>query len=261
MNWIITSLISTTIITVLWIRTLRQLFWKTDKKRFFLTSITSVISVFVIASIYKLANIFTRDKQTITIIYTVLAAIVWLLYIQKKRFAGWIMQSILWILLSQIGGITAIYSISALGEESFKWIYIKKFVSWLLGEIILLAIVSGIVFGRTENLIYIITSLVENDTNSKILALIQQRWILPLIVHIGSLCISLMVWFTLKWKISTIPARSLALWIWIGSHYLFNISQVYQAPLATTIIIVLYLIIISYSLFRSDILYSTTETK
>ena len=137
-----------------------------------------------------------------------------------------------------------------------KWIYIKKFISWLLGEIILLGIVSGIVFGRTENVVYTVQYIINNATKNEILILIQQRGILPIIVHIWSMCISLLIWFHLKWKTASILARSIAIASGISSHFLFNISQYYNIPIWSAIIILWYLVVMSYSLFRSDLLYT-----
>ncbi len=255
MLWILSPLISSIVIGLLRLWILRQIFQHTDKKSFFFTSISSSISVIIISLVYILRQYLSIDSTTMIIIVTSITLLSSILYFHYQRFIWRISQSVVWIVFALLWWMTGVYSISALWEESFKRIYIKKFISWLLGEIILLWIVSGIVFGWTENLVYIVTSLIQNATHSEALSLVQQRWILPLIVHIWSLCLALMVWFHFKTKTPPAFARSIALISGIGSHVLFNLSQSYQFSLGTAIIILLYLIIISYSLFRSDVLY------
>jgi hypothetical protein len=255
MSSITIPLITIIIVTLLWLWLLRQIFDHSDKKKFFLTSMISVISVIIITIIYSISHTFQFNYYTTIIIYSSIILIGWCIYIQPQRLGWRVSQSIAWIIIACIWWTTWTYSIAALGEESMKWIYIKKFISWLIGEIILLGIVSGIVFGRTENIVYTVQYIINNATKNEILILIQQRGILPIIVHIWSMCISLLIWFHLKWKTASILARSIAIASGVTSHFLFNISQYYNIPIWSAIIILWYLVVMSYSLFRSDLLY------
>jgi hypothetical protein len=255
MSWLIIPIITIIIISFLRIRCMRQIFEYTNKKAFIATSIASILSVFCITLLYYFKQYLHIQENIYIYIYSGIIILSSIIYFRKQRFWWRILQSIVWIWLALLWWTFGWYSIAALGEESFKWIYIKKYIIWLLWEIILLGIVSWIVFGRTENLIYIIQYIIKGVPKDTILPLIQQRWFIPLLVHIGSICMTLILWFQLIKKIPTPLARGIALMSGIGSHYLFNMSQFYHFWLWTGIIIVWYLIIISYSLFRSDILY------
>lgn len=256
MIWLILSITTIIISSLVRIRLLRQIFEHTEKRTFITTSILSIISVISITILYYIKQTIQISDQVYIYLYTSIIFIIGILYFKKQRFSGRITQSILWIGIALLWWVTGTYSIAALGEESFKWIYIKKFITWLLWQIILLGIVSGIVFGRTENLVYMVQYIRNNNTANEILSLIQQRWIIPLIIHIWSLCLSIIIWFSFKERYYSFIVRWIAILVWIWSHYLFNLSQIYQFKIWSWIIIIWYLIIISYSLFRSDILYN-----
>ncbi len=255
MIWLILSIMSIIIISLIRIRLLRQIFEHTQKRTFLITSAISSIGVFIITLLYYMKQVYQLSDQQYIYLYGTISVVIGLFYFQRQRFSWWISQLWLWIGLAFLWWLSGLYSIAALWEETFKWIYIKKFVIWLLWEIILLGIISGIAFGWTENLVYIIQNIIKETPNNEIISLIQQRWIIPLIVHIGSLCLSIFIGFSLKTKTYPIIARWVAISTGIGSHYLFNLSQNYQIILWSTILIIGYLIIISYSLFRSDFLY------
>ncbi len=255
MNWLIIPIITIIIISLLRIRCIRQIFERTSKKAFVATSITSVLSVICITWLYYFKQHLQIEEYIYIYVYSSVIILSSLIYFRKQRLWWRILQSIVWIWIALSWWIWGTYSIAALGEESFKWIYIKKYITWLLWEIILLGIVSWIVFWRAENLVYIIQHITQNKQNDTILSLIQQRWLIPFLVHIGSICITLILWFQWSTRIHSIIRRWWALWAWIWSHYLFNLSQVYHFWLWTGIIILGYLIIISYSFFRSDVLY------
>ncbi len=256
MIWLIVPITTIIITSLVRIRLLRQIFEHSEKRTFIMTSIFSIISVILITLLYYIKQITQINDQVYIYIYTSIIFIIGILYFKRQRFNGRITQSILWIGVALLWWVTGTYSIAALGEESFKWIYIKKFITWLLWQLILLGIVSGIIFGWTENLVYMVQYIINNSPTNKILSLIQQRGIVPLIIHIWSLCLSIIIWFSIKKSYSSFIARWIAIWIWIWSHYLFNISQIYQFKIWSWIIIIWYLIIINYSLFRSDILYN-----
>lgn len=256
MIWLIIPITTIIITSLVRIRFLRQIFEHSEKRTFIMTSIISIISVMSITLLYYIKQTTQINDQIYVYIYTSIIFIIWILYFKRQRFSGRIAQSIVWIWVALLWWVTGTYSIAALGEESFKWIYIKKFITWLLWQLILLGIVSGIVFGWTENLVYMVQYIINNSPTNKIFLLIQQRGIIPLIIHIWSLCFSIIIWFSLKKWYPSFITRWIAIWVWIWSHYLFNMSQIYQFNIWSWIIIIWYLIIISYSLFRSDLLYN-----
>jgi hypothetical protein len=214
MSWIIAPIIIIIIITFLWLWLLRQIFNHSNKKKIFFTSITSIIGVIVITIIYNTWRILHLDQSHIVIVYSSIILICGFIYLQYQRLSWWISQSILWITIALIWWSSWVYSIAALGEESFKWIYIKKFISWLLWEVILLWIVSGLVFWWTENIVYIIQYIINNATNNELILMLQQRGLLPLIIHIWSICISLIIGYNLKKRMYPFIARSIGIASW-----------------------------------------------
>lgn len=260
MNWIILPIITIIIISVLRIRCMRQIFKQTNRQAFLTTSLTSILSVAFITLWYYFKQRLELTEHIYTYSYIGILMIASIIYFRRQRFIWRILQSIVRISLTLIWWAWSTYSLAALGEESFKWIYIKKYITWLLWKIIFLGIISGIVFWRTENIVYTLQYIIKNETPNSIVLLISQRWFIPIIVHIGSICVSLLLWFNLQKNLSSIIARWIAIFIWVWSHYLFNISQIYQSSAGSGIMIIWYLMIISYGLFRSDILYTPQDT-
>ena len=257
---LIQSIISISIISLIWIWIIRQIFIKQSKQQIIKTSIWSIMSVISISIIYYLSNTYTLRKEYHTIIYITIIIISIFLFIQKKRTISWIIQSLWRIIISSIWGIWWNYSINTLWEESFKRIYIKKFIIWLMWEIILLWIISGIVFGRTENIVYLIQSISRHTFIDNVM-LIQQRSFIPILIHVWSICISILVWYWFQKRIWEIASWTLGLASGILVHYLFNISQTNSITIWTITIILLYIWVIHYSLFRSDLLYIWSENK
>lgn len=255
MYWIILPIITIIITTVLRIRCMRQIFEHTERQTFMITSLTSILSVIIIALWYYFKQNRDITEHMYIYSYSVIIIIASIIYFRKQRFLWRIIQSILRISLALVWWAWSTYSLAALGEESFKWLYIKKYIIWLLWKIILLGIISGIVFWRTENIVYIVHYTTQSETKESILSLITQRWFIPIIVHIGSICVSLFLWFYIQKSLPSFIAWWIAMLVWIWSHYIFNLTQIYQFWAGSGILILWYLIIISYGLFRSDILY------
>ena len=257
--WIVFSIINIIIIVLIRIWLIRKVFSKINKKTFFTTCITSILSVFLITIFYYIKISLNLSEKTYIYIYSIVIIIIGIVYFKKNRFAWQIIQSILWIGLGLGWWINGWYAMSALWEESFKWTYIKKHITGLFWEIILLWIISAIIFWRTENIVYDFQYIINKWSNNDIITIIQQRWIFPIIVHIGSICLSLIIWFTLNKKVWEVLSRSIWLIIGIGSHFLFNISQINQFALWSSLIIICYCLIISYSLFKNDLLYTAQK--
>lgn len=254
---LIQSIITIILISLIWIRIIRKIFAREQKQQIINTSIWSIVSVIIISFIHYLFDTYPI-KEYHTTIYIIIIIISVLIFIQKKRTISWWIQALLRIILSFNWWAQWQYSINALWEESFKRIYIKKFIIWLMWEIILFWIISWIVFGRTENIIYFI-QWISHNTISNNITLIEQRSFIPIIIHIGSVCLSILIWFQLQNKLWWIFAWLLGIIVGIWIHYLFNILQINNINILTIIIIISYIWIINYSLFRSDLLYISSE--
>ena len=63
---------------------------------------------------------------------------------------------------------------------------------------ILGGIVSAIVFGQIENIIYVVTSYLQSQDIITSLNVLSQRSFLPIIVHIGALCLGFITLLQLK---------------------------------------------------------------
>lgn len=250
---LIQSIITIILISLIWIWIIRKIFAKQSKQKIINTSIWSIVSVIIISCMHYISSTY-QIEQYYTIIYITITIISILLFIQKKRAISWWIQAILRVLLSFNWWIQGQYSINALWEESFKRIYIKKFVIWLMWEIILFWIISWIVFGRSENIIYFIQWITHKTIVNNI-TIIEQRSFIPIIIHIWSICLSILIWFKLQNKLWWIMAWLLGIIGGIWIHYFFNIFQINNITIWTIIIIVSYIWIINYSLFRSDLLY------
>lgn len=257
MVWLLNTSITTIIIGLIWIRIIRQISHHTPKKQIMTIVISSIISVSLLSGLYYMSTISTTFLHYQSSIIITLIIISSICYYTKSRRWWRIIQAILWIGLSSLGQH---YSLPASSEETLKWTYLKKTTSWMIGEFILLGIMSAIVFGRTENIIYMIQSWIHQWSSSQLLMIAAQRGIIPIIVHIGSLALSIISYHLLQKRIPIIMARAIGLTIGTASHYLFNMLQIRQRWLWSAIVILCYLVVISYSLFRSDLLYLPKET-
>lgn len=252
------------IISILWgcllrIWILRQVFSQQDKKQIIMISLRSAFYAIVAFILYNVGY-FIPWLQGSYSEYLVIVTIL-LIFIIPTLPIGWkwwIIQSLLWIGLN-IGAswLISTYSLSARWEESLKRNSLKNNTSWLIQSMILGGIVSAIIFWQIENIIYIITSYVQSDNIQNAISILGQRSLLPIIVHIGSLCFWLVTIIFLK---KYIYKLSLLWWLWaiasIWSHFLYNISQSEPSlKFISLILMSLYIITIHYALFKSDTLY------
>ena len=246
----ISNIITLFFASVLRIRISRQIFEHSEKKVFFMTTLSTIISIIIITLFSLLYS-----NQILTSLYyniLLLIAIITLVSIPitRNRLVWWIIQSI--IRFIQIIRWYHPYTLAARSEESVKRWYIKKYTNWHLWTIILLWIVSGIAFGRSENIIYGIMWYLHNDTA---ITIISKRAFVPIILHSGTVCISWLISYSIaqKWY----PLLWWSIWLWWGIllHYLFNISQIQWYSSAIIVILLICIWSISYSFFRSDVLY------
>ena len=257
------------IISILWwsllrIWILRQIFSQNDKKQLLIISIWSVFYALIAFLIYNISHFFAPINghySDYLIIITIL--LLFLIPILPTGRKGRILQSLFWIGLKiGVGWVIGTYSLSARWEETLKRSSLKNKKSWLLQSMILGGIVSAIVFGQIENIIYVVTSYLQSQDIITSLNVLSQRSFLPIIVHIGSLCLGFITLLQLKPYLNN---NSLLRWIGaivsIWSHFLYNISQSHTSLKFVSLIFMgFYIVAIHYSLFRSDTLYTQTTT-
>ena len=259
-RWSIISIIWGCLLRI-WI--LRQVFSQHDKKQILMISLRSAIYALLAFFIYNIGH-FIPTLQATYSQYLIIVTIIVLFIIPTLPVGGrsWIIQSLLWVGLGLgLSGSVATYSLSARWEESLKRNSLKKNTSWLIQSMILGGIVSAIIFWQIENIIYVITSYLQSDNIASSLTLLGQRSFLPIIVHIGSLCLWFVAFLQLKpyFKGNTL-LRWISAMISIWSHFLYNISQSDPSlKILSLLLMGIYIIAIHYSLFRSDTLYTNPE--
>lgn len=126
---------------------------------------------------------------------------------------------------------------------------------------ILAGIVSAIFFGLTENIIYSITQYLSSSF-IQTANLLADRSLLPIIVHIGAVCSGCcLLLYGQKHNSRSLLIGSLGAMISIGSHLLYNMSHsLALGGIIKVILIIGYCCCIHYCLFKSDTLYTNTQT-
>ncbi len=259
-----------TLISIVWgsllrIWILRQIFSKNDKKQIIIISLRSAFYALIAFVIYNIGH-FIPVLQGHYWDYLIIITIILIFLIPTLPQGGksWIIQSLLWIGLKfGLAGSLWTYSLSARWEESLKRNSLKNNTSWLLQSMILGGIVSAIMFGLGENIIYIVTSYLQSHNLQNTLTLLWQRALLPIMVHIGSLCLWFITLLQLKkYSNNTSLLRWIGAIVSIWSHFLYNISKTTPSlKILSLILMGIYLITIHYSLFKSDTLYSQSKTQ
>lgn len=258
----IRSIISIIIGLFLRIWILRQIFSQQKKQQIFSITLRSIFYALVAFFIYNISHFlpqFSPDYSTAIVIITILSLFILPLLPQGGKM--WILQSIGRIIVSLwIGWMTGKYSLSAWWEESLKRSSLKNNQSWLLQSMLLGWIVSWIVFGRIENIIYTLTQYLQSQDISLAIGLLGQRAFIPLIVHVWSISLGFCMMLMMKKRFSLKVSQFIWIFSIIASHFIYNMSQVWAlSSWFKVILIVLYIISIHYTLFRSDDLYISQE--
>lgn len=257
----LTNLITIFFSLSLWIRISRQIFEKSDKKAFIHTSIYSFLWVIIITALTLLLPYWSFTTTQITIFTIIFVSCIFLFPLQKTRIISQLIQSLITIgLASFSSSVFSHYITASRSEESLKWANIKNYTTWPLSKIILLCIISGIVFGASETMIYALSQLLHRKTTSSAITIIAQRSLIPIILHSGTVVISCLSAYYLSKKTYTIFAWIVWLIIGISIHLIFNLSNIY-GYIPIIIFIILWCIwAISYGFFRSDTLYISKES-
>ena len=251
----ISSIITLFFASLLRIRISRQIFEYSEKKAFFMTTISTIISIIILT---LLSLLYTSQIVT-NLYYSILLWVIIIAWVSipvaRNRLVWRIIQSI--IRFTQMIWWYNSYAMAARSEESIKRWYIKQYTSWHIGTVLLLWIVSGIVFWRTENIIYGIMWYIHNDIA---ISIVSKRAFVPIILHSGTICWSGLISYRIAQKRS--PLLWWAIWLWSGIllHYVFNMSQIQWYHSAIILILLICIWAISYSLFRSDTLYIPKES-
>lgn len=259
-RWSILSIIIGYVLR-LWI--FRQIFSKHDKSQLITISLRSGFYALLAFFIYNISH-FLPTLSGAYSDYLIIVSILSIIIIPRLPHGGrWRLgQSLLWFTLKLwLWWSLATYSLSARWEESLKRNSLKKQSFWLIQSMILWWIVSALIFGQIENVIYIVSAFLQWQNSESLISLLGQRSLLPIIVHIGSLCL----WFCgILWIRKKNPYFRLLWWIAgllsIGSHFLYNIAQMSPSlSVLKVALIIIYCISIHYCLFKSDTLYTQSQ--
>lgn len=256
----LTNLITIFFSFSLWMRIARQIFEKSEKRAFIYTSIYSLWWVIFITIITLLSQYLVFNTTQVALLFTILISSTLSLPFQKSWISWQLIQTCITMTIALITpGSLSHYITASRSEESLKRANIKNYTSWPLSKIILLCIISGIVFGASETIIYSIVQLFTQHTISSAVNIISQRSFIPLILHSGTVIISCLIAYNLTSKINTIFAWIIWLISWIIIHFIFNISNIYGYIPIIVLIIIGCILAISYGFFRSDTIYISKD--
>lgn len=278
---------------------LRQLQHKLWPSIFWRCSAYTVISVLCIAWLARLRNDSQITSLITSVIasfipsvshsfYLSLLAIIFIgVALRKKSRLSSLVQSVLvigiWSLIPSLSqSLANVRSEESLKQASFQWWWQQSIFSDNT-TLFLLACVSAIVFGGIENIFFFMKA--RNSGDIVMLDYIIQRSLIPLLIHIASVGITIAIGYMLyryykshdtnthntspqtlwlRKKISLFLEYSLALILastgWIAFHSLYNLALGYQLWIMIPILFIASIAIISYGLFRSDLLYTSTTT-
>ncbi len=286
MIWtIILQLVSLICIVLFRLRLLRQIQQKVWTGVFLRCSIYAIISVLCIALLARLRNSLYRQSlisplslsiSSTGIILSLIAIVSIGILLRRRSRLSSLLQSSLLIALSSFypslsQSLTNIRSEETLKQVSLQWWWHESIFSDN-NKLFLLACVSAIIFGGIENILFFIRA--QNDTGIITISYIIQRSLIPLLIHIASVGTTIMIGYrvyhyynTMResyWKplsqkniflFSTLSVF-LASIGWVIFHSIYNFSLTYQIRVIIPLLCIISIGMISYGLFRSDLLYT-----
>lgn len=278
---IIPTILASLLVLYVWIRLINTVFGKNPiKKQYILRIIISGIVLvwwlfgyrYLLISNPNFAEFdIVKDINFKTIIifwFYCMALLLFLITIFHRR-KNFILQIFLsgalffvaigiWGIALWINSLILYYIISAYAEEYLKYTTSNSFLQKNWKNIWFFAILLGIAFGLIENIFYLIAyaSWTEN-----LIWFILSRWLISVLVHVVATTTIASIYHFLNKK----TLRPLALlvgmigWVWL--HSVYNISLEYQFSILIVALIIFFFFLLSWFLFRSDLLYDKNQRK
>ena len=162
-----------------------------------------------------------------------------------------------WWYFIWINFVILYYLISAYAEEYMKFSASNDLVLGTrknLTDLIFFCILIWFGFSIIENLFYIASSLLKNESIN-IMNLLIWRWLISSLLHVVA---TWLIWFVcVKFSKNKNLILPITLWIisWFALHSLYNISLQLQLNYISIPLIILCFFLLTYLFFQSDIIY------
>lgn len=197
------------------------------------------------------------------------AILIVILFIFRKRaifileilFGGiifFLMVSFWWLLL-WINSLILYYIITAYVEEYLKYTSSTTLLkNWTddLKNGIFFCVLLGLWFSLVENIFYLI-SLAGWQENP--LGLIVGRWLISALLHVVATTTIWTLYYALRQKILRPIALLISIIGWVILHGTYNIGLEYQLSVVTIPLVIFLFFLLSFFLFKSDLLYVKKE--
>ncbi len=214
-------------------------------------------------------NLATGNIQNIIlfVIYCTIFAVIITVFFKKqwsKILQILLIWSLFFVWIAYGGYVTGInvlilyYLVSAYAEEYMKYSAGNNLFLATKSEnttdLIFFCILIGLGFSAVENILYIVTSLIQHQDVTVVNVLIG-RWLVSTLIHIVST--SLIAFIVVKMKKAKTIFIPIILGIiaGFGTHSLYNISLNYGLQGIFIPLIILAFFLLTFLLFQSDILY------
>lgn len=217
-------------------------------------------------TLFYIRDVFNVFSVSLFIVYIILV-LLGITFLFKNRKNRNILLELGVILFSLIilalwwpaGGLTALvsyYLLAAFTEESFKFtvsnnqseVLSKKEVSSLL----LLAILMGISFSLSENLLAFFMQIFQWETLTT--SFILWRWLIAALIHaVATGTIALVLMKIKKWGI--LLRYFIALLLWFAIHIAYNLALLYGLSRLVVLLAIASFIRLTYLIFHIDELY------
>lgn len=220
---------------------------------------------------YQVYNIMEQlTFQSFLIFWWYCSAILGILLLIFRKWASFVLQiffgGAIFFLMISFGGILLginslilYYIITAYAEEYMKYTSSTTLIWDSSNEIkngIFFCILLGLWFSLIENILYLISL---SDWWWNLLGLLVGRWLISALLHVVATTTIGSLYYSLKQKILRPVALFISIIWWVSLHGIYNIGLEYQLSYIIIPLIVFLFFLLSFFLFRSDMLYVKKE--
>lgn len=213
---------------------------------------------------YNILEQFTFSSFLIFWLYCAAILTILLLVFRKRTsfilqifFGGaifFLVVSFWWILL-WVNSLILYYIITAYAEEYMKytssttllWDTSNSIKDWIFFCILL-----GLWFSLIENIFYLISL---SDWSWNLLGLVIGRWLISALLHVVATTTIWVLYYSLKQKIYRPVALFISIIWWVALHWWYNLWLEYQISAITIPLVIFLFFLLSFFLFKSDMLY------
>jgi len=188
-----------------------------------------------------------------------------LLFIFRKRaniilqvFLGWaiffLMISFWWLFL-WVNSLILYYIITAYAEEYMKYTSSTTLLWDVSNEIkdwIFFCVIIWLGFSLIENIFYLISFI---DSSWNLVSLLIGRWLISALLHVVATTTIWALYYSLKQKIFRPVALFVSIVWWVLLHWWYNLWLEYKLSIVTIPMVVFFFFLLSFFLFKSDMLY------